>query len=199
MASSDDDINEVMKKLDILTLSDNWKEMHSWITEYRREKHLTLRQFLKACQLDVDNCYYHQLACKTGVQMRPSARLGSKGELFRTTVKKFKDAVERGDPEITDGSSISDSVEQLVREWCMDNGDVLAMNGIRHLSVKECNGDDVLLWLSACKELSDEQGRKALEPLIGQLGNKTISLVCTRSELLSTLESPLCIRGFLYS
>jgi hypothetical protein len=77
----------------------DWQELHAKILEERKQKNLTITDFVVSCGLSPNRPYFKQLSGNICQRLPPSTRRNSAGREFRDAVTKY--FAENNSPTVT--------------------------------------------------------------------------------------------------
>jgi len=127
---------------------DDWDTLYVKILDERKQKNLTITDFLVSCGLNPNRSYFKQLCCKTPKRLYPSKRRNSPGREFRDAVAKYFD--ENVTPTLS-----NQSLETVISEWCLDNRLQLRESRISDIRLVDPNSTDLVVYAYKECALSD--------------------------------------------
>jgi hypothetical protein len=127
---------------------DDWDTLYAKILDERKQKNLSITDFLVSCGLNPNRSYFKQLCCKTPKRLYPSKRRNSPGREFRDAVAKYFD--ENVTPTLS-----NQSLETVISEWCLDNRLQLRESRISDIRLVDPNSTDLVVYAYKECALSD--------------------------------------------
>lgn len=194
--SRQNDINALTAKFEAAKISSSanasWLPIHTKIIEYRKEKKMTISNFLKACGLNSNRSYFKQLACTTGYKGIPSNVDGSVGKEFTDAVNIFFES----EALLLSGSTSQkqdDSLSVLIEDWMVDNYDMLEEMEIQDIDYL---GSKIRIHVLGGCTKTNEEILKLLGDGINRQEIINAATPSTRinSTLLAAAKSPLGLR-----
>ena len=164
---------------------DDWNTLYAKILDERKQKNLTITDFLLSCGLNPNRSYFKQLCCKTTKRLHPSKRRNSPGREFRDAVAKyFADNVT---PTIS-----NQSLETVISEWCLDNRLQLRESRISDIRLVDPNLTDLVVYAYKECALSDSD---ILNMLMVDLSARGLRIASRYESQLLALTSPVCVKA----
>eukprot|EP01031_Cornospumella_fuschlensis_P041772 gene41772-50989_t len=170
---------------------DDWDSLHAQILDERKQKNLTITDFLVSCGLDPNRSYFKQLCCKTTKRLHPSKRRNSPGREFRDAVAKY--FAERVTP-----TSSNQSLETTISEWCLDNRPQLRESRISDIRLVAPDSTDLVVYAYKGCTLSDseiEDMLKADARISSSLAGSVLRITSRCESQLLALASPVCVKA----
>lgn len=127
-----------------------WDTMFKQILDERKQKNLTITDFLLACGLSPNRYYFKQLSSKNPKSQKPSKRKNSPGLEFREAVAKYfaGQAVAR--------SGYHQSFRTILADWCIDNHPFLRESEIFDIHLADPDSTDLIVYAFKKCTLTDD-------------------------------------------
>lgn len=140
-----------MFQLKLLEKDDEWDSLRAKILDERKQKNLSITDFLVSCGLNSKTPYFKQLCCKAPHRSFPSNRENTRGREFRDAVTNY---FAEG---VAPTHSMQLSIGTAISEWCLDNYVQLQNSGILciRLVAQDSNSANLAVYVLDCCNLSD--------------------------------------------
>lgn len=171
---------------------EEWDRLRANILEERIQYNLTITDFLVSCGLNHNRTYFRQLCCRTPQLLHPSKRRKSPGLEFRDAAGKY--FAEKASP-----VSISQSLETIIFDWCLDNRPHLQQSRISSIRLIDPNSSDLIVLVYKGCSLSDADILRMLmadshiSSCLASTGSD-LRVACRGEAQLLALASPVCVK-----